>query len=128
MYMRSFVRLSNLIGECHLNGITPIGLNGRTWELVVDENHGLLDSIWRTDSTLDDPIKGPSNTSIRGLATTKRVGIVTGHTSPRKATSDGLKRGTSAYTLEKSTCTTHTVRKEPWKTGRRAVRYDRDRK
>lgn len=65
-----------------LNPVTPVGLNHRSWELVVHGNQGLRDSIGSEDGVCNGPVILSRHAGIRGLSGVVRVAVACSSTSP----------------------------------------------
>lgn len=62
-----FLWASDLVVQSHLDGISPICLNHRSWKLAIDQDHTLLISIWSDQATLDSEIVAAYDSGIWGL-------------------------------------------------------------
>ena len=72
-----------LVVDCDLDPITPVGFNHRSWELVVDDKHGSLDTVGRHGGVGDCPVILTSNASVGDLAWFVRVGVAGAPVTPR---------------------------------------------
>ena len=59
-----FDRSGNVVGHLDLDGISPIGPNGRTRELAVNEHYGFIDPVRSNPAAADCEIIGPNNASV----------------------------------------------------------------
>jgi hypothetical protein len=62
--------------------VTPVGLDERAWELVVDHKHRSYNTVWLHCGVCDGPVVLARDTCVRDLAWVVRVGVACGPVSP----------------------------------------------
>lgn len=65
-----------------LNPVTPVGLDERARELVVDHKHRSYNTVWLHCGVCDSPVVLARDTCVRDLAWVVRVGVVCAPVSP----------------------------------------------
>lgn len=80
-----------LVVHGDLNPVTPVGLDHRPWELVVDDKHRSLDAIGRHGGVGNGPVILTGDASVGDLAGIVRVGVVGVPVAPREGTTARLR-------------------------------------
>lgn len=80
MHRRAFIL--KLVLDCDFNPVTPVGLDERTRELVVDNEHRSDNTVWLHCSVCNSPVVLAGDTCVRYLAWVVRVGVVGVPVSP----------------------------------------------
>lgn len=79
-----------LVVHGNLDPVTPVGFNHGPWELVVDDEHGSLDTVGRHGGVGDCPVILTGDAGVGDFAWVVRVGVAGAPVTPRVDTTARL--------------------------------------